>query len=99
MVLLRKTDTRGRPRNARNRQTPQWDNFIEIFRLFQLSGGYVGMRNRLGGVGREAGFAAKMCVCHGIGEKAEQGEGRGRGRFGAMHIRGGADSATDSIDL
>ena len=57
------------------------------------------MRNWLGGVSREAGFVAKMCVCHGIGERRGQGDRLGRGRFGAVHIWTGADSATDSIDL
>jgi len=60
------------------------------------------MRNPVGGVSRAVGFVAKMCVCHGIGEMRGLGEGPRWGRFDAMHIRGGADSAidkTDSIDL
>jgi hypothetical protein len=60
------------------------------------------MQNWQGGVSREAGFVAKMCVCRGIDEKRAQGEGLGWRRFGATHIPGGADSAidkTDSIDL
>jgi hypothetical protein len=60
------------------------------------------MQNWLGGVSRAAGFVAKMCVCRGIDEKRGLGEGLGWRRFGAIHIRGGADSAidkTDSIDL
>jgi hypothetical protein len=45
---------------------------------------------------------AKLCVCHGIDERRGRAEGLGCSKFGAMHIRGGADSAidkTDSIDL
>ena len=72
LFLLRDSDTRGPLRNARNRQTPQWVNFIEIPGLFQLHERVIsGPESGFAG-GREAGFGANLCVCHGIGERVGQ---------------------------